>query len=213
MSTDINILLLGQTGVGKTTFINAFSNYLVHHSLDDAIKGELQVPIPASFSYMDSETFEERIIQIGISHECEQTGNIGSSCTRECRSFVFRINNKNLRLIDTPGIGDTEGVTQDDKNFENILAHISQYEHLNGIYILLKPNEDRLTILFRFCLKELLRHLHVDAKENTVFVFTNSRATSFQPGRSAPVLRQLLNSLQSDTKISIPFSKENTFFT
>jgi GTPase SAR1 family protein len=37
---DINILLLGPTGVGKTTFINAFANYLVYNSLDEAIEGQ-----------------------------------------------------------------------------------------------------------------------------------------------------------------------------
>jgi len=211
MSTDINILLLGQTGVGKTTFINAFANYLIHHSLDDAVKGEFQVLIPASFTYMDRETFAERQINIGTPHESEQTTVVGESCTKECRSFVFRINNKNLRLIDTPGIGDTQGVLQDEKNFANILACISQYEHLNGICILLKPNEDRLHILFRFCLKELLRHLHIQAKENIMFVFTNARGTSFQPGRAAPVLRELLNSLKKDAQTTVPFSRENTF--
>ncbi|CAF1508982.1 unnamed protein product [Rotaria sordida] len=211
MSTDINILLLGQTGVGKTTFINSFANYLVHNSLDDGIKGELQAPISASFIHMDKDTFEEREINIGAPHESEQTRIVGESCTRECRSFLFRINNRNLRLIDTPGIGDTQGVLEDEKNFANILAVISQYEHLNGICILLKPNEDRLTILFRFCLKELLRHLHVQAKENIMFVFTNARATSFQPARAAPMLRILLESLKNDVNAVVPFSKENTF--
>ncbi|CAF4030202.1 unnamed protein product [Rotaria sp. Silwood1] len=211
MSTDLNIVLLGQTGVGKTTFINSFANYLVHNSLDDGIKGELQAPIPASFFYMDKDTFEDKEINIGTPHESEQTTVVGESCTRECRSFLFRINNRDLRLIDTPGIGDTQGVLQDEKNFANILAFISQYEHLNGICVLLKPNEDRLTILFRFCLKELLRHLHVQARENIMFVFTNARSTSFQPARAAPMLRTLLESLKNVSNAVVPFSRENTF--
>ena len=57
---DINILLLGQTGVGKTTFINAFANYLVYNSLDEAIDGKLQAIIPAWFTFMDKNTFEEK---------------------------------------------------------------------------------------------------------------------------------------------------------
>ena len=40
-TSDINILLLGQTDVGKTTFIHAFANYLVYNSLDEAIDGKL----------------------------------------------------------------------------------------------------------------------------------------------------------------------------
>lgn len=211
MSKDVNILLLGSTGVGKTTFINAFANYLVHHSLDAALRGEMQVLIPASFVYTNKETFDEIPINIGVPDESEQTKIIGESCTKECRSFVFRIKNQNLRLIDTPGVGDTQGISQDEKNFANILAHISQYEYLNGICILLKPNEDRIHVFFRFCLKELLRHLHIQARQNIMFVFTNARATSFQPGRTAPVLRTLLDGLKKDVQAAVPFSRENTF--
>jgi GTPase SAR1 family protein len=208
---DINILLLGPTGVGKTTFINAFANYLVYNSLDEAIEGKLQTLIPAWFIYTDKNTFEEKTIIIGTPDKSEKKGSVGQSCTRECRSFVFQIKNRKLRLIDAPGIGDTEGILQDEKNFEDILAYISQFEYLNGICILLKPNEDRLHILFRFCVKELLRHLHVHAKQNIMFVFTNARATSFQPGPSAPLLRELLRGLKDQSNTEVPFSRENSF--
>ncbi|CAF3602664.1 unnamed protein product, partial [Rotaria sp. Silwood2] len=134
---DINILLLGQTGVGKTTFINAFANYLVYNSLDEAINGNLQAVIPAWFIFFDKDTFVEKTITIGIPNESEKKGGVGQSCTRECQSFIFRINNRILRLIDAPGIGDTEGILQDEKNFEDILAYISQFDYLNGICILL----------------------------------------------------------------------------
>jgi GTPase SAR1 family protein len=208
---DINILLLGPTGVGKTTFINAFAHYLVYNSLDEAIEGELHAIIPAWFTFMDKDTFEQKTIVIGVPNESEKQGSVGQSCTRECRSFVFQIGNRKLRLIDAPGIGDTQGVLQDEKNFDDILAYIAQYEYLNGICILLKPSEERLHILFRYCVKELLRHLHVHAKENLMFVFTNARATQFQPGPSAPILRELLKSLKDQSKTEVPFTKENSF--
>ena len=208
---DINILLLGPTGVGKTTFINAFANYLVYNSLDEAIDGKLVSVIPAWFVFLDKNTFEEKTIVIGTPDESEKKGSVGQSCTRECRSFIFKINGRNLRLIDAPGIGDTQGVLQDEKNFEDILAYISQFEYLSGICILLKPNEERLNILFRFCVKELLRHLHVHARENLMFVFTNARATSFHPGSSAPLLRQLLKNINDQSNTEVPFSKDNSF--
>jgi predicted GTPase len=179
VTDDINILLLGQTGVGKTTFINAFANYLLYNLLDEAIDGKLQAIIPAWFTFMDKNTFEEKTIIIGTPNESEKQGSVGQSCTRECRSFVFNINNRKLRLVNAPGIDDTQGILQDEKNFEDILAYIAQYDYLNGICILLKPNEERLHILFRFCVKELLRYLHVHAKQNIMFVFTNARSTSF----------------------------------
>ena len=101
---------------------------------------------------------------------------------------------------------------QDEKNFEDILAYISQFEYLNGICILLKPNEERLTILFRFCIKELLRHLHIHARENLMFIFTNARTTNFEPGPSAPLLRGLLQTLKDQANAEVPFSRDNSFF-
>ena len=208
---DVNILLLGPTGVGKTTFINAFANYLVYNTLDEAMEGPLQAIIPAWFTLLDKDTFEEKTIIIGKPDESEKKSKVGESCTRQCRSFVFRIGDRNLRLIDAPGIGDTQGVLQDEKNFEDILAYIAQYEYLNGICILLKPNEERLHILFRFCVKELLRHLHVHAKQNLMFVFTNTRSTHYEPGSTAPLLKELLRGLQDQSGAEIPFNRGNTF--
>jgi hypothetical protein len=53
---DVNSLILGETGVGKSTFVNAFYNYMQFGSLDDALAhDELRYLIPSSFSmqYID----------------------------------------------------------------------------------------------------------------------------------------------------------------
>ncbi|CAF4046964.1 unnamed protein product [Rotaria sp. Silwood1] len=135
----------------------------------------------------------------------------GHSNTQQCRSFVFPIGDRNLRFIDTPGIGDTRSIEQDAANFQDILTFISQYEHLNGVFILLKPNEERLNVFFRFCINELLRHLHVDAKQNILFIFTNARSTFFMPGTTKKLLQGLLNKHREEQNVDVPFTKENTF--
>jgi GTP-binding protein EngB required for normal cell division len=210
-SNDINILFLGETGVGKTTFINSFVNYLCYNKLDTALNGEMQVLIPASFFVTDPDTFESTTISIGPESKNEIFSEKGESNTQDCQSYVFSIGTRKLRLIDAPGMGDTRGVTQDAKNFDHILKFISRYDHLNGICILLKPNEQRINILFRFCIKELLTHLHVTAKENIIFVFTNARSTFYLPGTTAPLLKGLLKELRENTGVDVPFVKDNTF--
>ncbi|CAF4308085.1 unnamed protein product, partial [Adineta steineri] len=208
---EINILLLGQTGVGKSTFINAFANYIVNDTLEEAVNDEIQVIIPSSFSYTDPDTFEEKQIAIGFEDEYETFSTKGQSSTQQCRSFVFPIGSRNLRLIDTPGIGDTRGIEQDSKNFQEILAYIAQYEHLNAVFIMVRPNEERLNILFRFSINELLRHLNIDIKDNIMFVFTNARSSFYMPGSTKKLLEALFNKHRLEYNVEIPFSRDNTF--
>ena len=207
----INILLLGQTGMGKTTFINAFANYIVYDTLQEAVDDQMQVVIPSSFNFTDPETFDEIPITIGKEDEYEQFKAVGESNTQKCRSFVFPIGDRILRFIDTPGVGDTRGINSDEKNFQDILDYIAQFEHLNAVFILLKPNEERLTIFFRYSVNELLRHLDKGVKDNLVFVFTNARSTFFMPGSSKKILQQLLEQHRAEQNVVIPLNKDNTF--
>ena len=212
LETDpINILLLGQTGVGKTTFINAFANYLVYDHLVEAMNGKMQVVIPSSFSHIDENTFDNVRILIGEEEFDEHRREIGQSDTQQCRSFVFPIGDRVLRFIDTPGIGDTNGIDQDEKNFQDILDYISQFEHLRAVFILFKPNEDRLTVPFRYCINELLRHLDESAKENIIFVFTNSQSSFFKPGSTNSTLQILLKEHREKSGVHIPYSIKETF--
>lgn len=206
---EINVLVLGETGVGKSTFINSFFNYLQNSELKYAMKNKLTTLIPSAFTVTD-ENYAERRIQVGKDeNECEEVGN---SATQSCRSYVFPARNGELkvRLIDTPGVGDTRGIEQDNINFENILSFIADLKYLNAICILLKPNNSRLTVMFNFCIKQLLSRLDKSASNNLVFVFTNTRSSFYRPSETLPALRKLLGELQ-DVKISL--DKSNIFCT
>jgi hypothetical protein len=202
---------MGETGVGKSTVINAFANYLIYNTLNDAMRGEMQVLIPSKFSMIDPRTFQDRIISIGNSNEDEQCEEIGQSCTQVCRSYIFPIGNRILRLIDAPGIGDVRGLDQDKENCDHILSYLSHYDYLNGICLLFKPDVQRLTVNFRFCFKEILTHLHINAKDNLMFVFTNGRATFYRLGSTAPLIRKLIEGLNQTWNVEIPFNTGNSF--
>ncbi|GBC01557.1 hypothetical protein RclHR1_04230002 [Rhizophagus clarus] len=209
---EINILLLGETGVGKSTFINAFANYLKFDTLNEAKSGKMEALISSKFTITDNINYETKTIKIGNNDSNERLENIGMSSTQECKSYTFySAANELIRLIDTPGIGDTRGLDQDKKNFENILEHISQYRHLNGICILLKPNNSRLTIIFRFCIQELLSHLHRNAKDNIVFCFTNARGTFYRPGDTLPPLKKQLEELNKRSGVEIKVNHETIY--
>lgn len=154
--------------------------------------------IPCSFStqYKDptdpTGRFVQKDIKIG-SDETEADGSLGQSATQKTTVHAIRIGGTMIRLIDTPGIGDVRGAEQDKRNMADILSVLRGYERLHCVLMLLKPNNARLNIMFRFCIKELLTHLHRSAAHNMVFGFTNTRGSNYTPGDTFKPLEHLLN--------------------
>ncbi|CAF4753446.1 unnamed protein product [Rotaria sp. Silwood1] len=209
----INIVLLGETGVGKSTFINAFANYLTFHTLEEAEAGQSVVLIPVSFMITVGDNFEEHIVKFGSVDESnnEDFDHPGHSVTQHCKSYIFNLNDSDQRklcIIDTPGFGDTRGIEQDDLNMEHILEYVNNLTHINAICFLLKPNESKLHIYYRLCLNQLFSVLDQNNVKKVIVCFTNSRSTFYTPGDTAPLLKQMLRSLAIG---DVPFKKENTF--
>lgn len=170
---ELNILILGRTGVGKSTWINAFVNYLIHPSLDDGLEAEkLSWVIPFAFrtySVNEEGDFEDLEVQVGFDQRPssprtpnqkisvqEQDGSTGGSATQRTVVHKVQIGNQLVRLIDTPGIGDTRGAAKNRENLSDIVGVLRTYKRVHGILILLKPNEQRLDLMFKFCVQELL---------------------------------------------------------
>ena len=209
----INILLLGESGVGKSTFINAFVNYLAFDTLEKAESEEPLVLIPVSFLLTVGENFEERTIYFGTSDNVnnEDFDHPGQSVTQHCKSYVFTLHHlaeRKLRIIDTPGFGDTRGLKQDDLNMQQIFKYISHLKHLNAVCFLLKSNSTQLNNYFAVCLSQLLDFLGPNVRKNILFCFTNARSAFYSPGDTATLLK---NIFQSFPIKDIPFKKANTF--
>ncbi|KAK7588387.1 hypothetical protein V3481_007413 [Fusarium oxysporum f. sp. vasinfectum] len=206
-----NVLILGETGVGKSTFINSFVNYMLFKNLDDA----LQVPglnyaVPCSFPVpnMVNGDWGEREVRVGNPNDREHFSDKGQSATQSCVTYIFHMNGMTFRLIDTPGIGDTRGVDQDNINMANIVETLKSVDKLNTILFLMKPDSTRLTQTFNFCMTGLLSQLHKDTNKNIVFGFTRAKNSGYELKETRAPLQKLLD----DKKTGIVLGYNNTFF-
>lgn len=211
--SDINILLLGETGVGKSTFINALVNYLSFSSdFEKAEKSNvLDILIPSVIS-VDDKDGKKRKIEVGNKDQNEILS-IGDSATQDVKTYVFPIWDEKvfLRIIDTPGMGDTRGIQQDDINSENILSYISTLKELHAICFLFRPDRSRSTVFFQYCIAQIFSRLDKSASENIIFIFTGTRGSDYGPGDTLEILRKTVDNIRkTPPHVKIPL-KRNIF--
>ncbi|KAH9390425.1 hypothetical protein TYRP_023077 [Tyrophagus putrescentiae] len=206
---EYNILVLGGSGTGKSTAINAYANYEKYATIEDAVKNEFVELISSSFKLAHPETEKEFCIESG--HDANESNIPDQSRTQGPMAYRFTFADKIICLIDTPGMGDTRGLTVDKENFEKILEYLKNYETLHGIIIMLKSNETRNVTAFNYCITELFSRLHRSASENIFFCFTFSRNTFFRAGDGLYMLNQILNEEFPDAELKLK-PKVNCFF-
>jgi hypothetical protein len=154
---------------------------------------------------------EEKLIQVGPRSD-ENDGSKGDSATQQTTVYPVTVFSGpkayTIRLIDTPGIGDTRGVEYDKKNMADVLTTVSSYDKLHGILILFKSNSARLTITFQYCVKELLTRLPHGAAQNMIFGFTNTRSSNYTLGDTFGPLKRLLG---QNRNVGLTLSMNTTY--
>ncbi|XP_063922637.1 uncharacterized protein LOC135137026 isoform X2 [Zophobas morio] len=208
----INVLLMGETGVGKSTFINSFANYIRFSTFADATKTKPLMLIPTRITVYDENSMEDCSLTIGSDKNEKQ--DVGSSATQGVKTYLFPVESDNvvIRVIDTPGIGDTAGPDKDDQNCEGILGYLAQLNKINAICLLMKPSNDRNTVLFSYCVRRILSQLHKSACDNVVFLFTNTKGSDYRPGATFAILKKLADDVAAKPPhVRIPIKKENVF--
>ena len=143
-----NVMVIGQTGVGKSTYLNSLVNELVGVEMND------------DFRYV--------IIQ-----DCVHSST--KSATTEVNFYGIPKQGKMkkaLRLIDVPGLGDTGGISKDQQNIANIKKKLSHIPTLNLIIYIFKATETRVTPEIRYVMDQVMGIFGRDLACNFLFVLT-----------------------------------------
>ncbi|KAM3147581.1 hypothetical protein pb186bvf_000388 [Paramecium bursaria] len=152
-----SMIVIGETGTGKSSFINYFINHYLEVKQDDNFRYQL-VTENKNQSQAVSQTQNVNIYYIK-----PYKGKLG------------------LRIIDTPGFLDTKGVQQDQiitKQIENCFK--TQVESLSTICFLIKSSACRLTPSQTYVLSAILSMFGKDIIKNFVFIFTFSDGSAPQ---------------------------------
>jgi hypothetical protein len=188
--------LFGETGVGKSTWINSIANYLHFDSLKDAMDSAPLCLIPSQFTMTDKD-YKPHTVSFGMSdgNSCEETLENSNSVTTKPKAYIFDTPKHRIRFIDTPGFNNTAGHEIDHQNFETIMKEIKKLDNLHGVILMLQSNRDRLAPTFKVTVTELLLRLPQSITGNFFFVMTNSRVTNYLPGDAIGILNGVINEL------------------
>ncbi|KAK3887039.1 hypothetical protein Pcinc_008804 [Petrolisthes cinctipes] len=187
-ATEKIIILLGETGVGKTTFFNAMMNYIFGVTWDDP------------FRFM-----------LGKESNCN---NQSKSQTTHVTSYTLHYQDGflvpyTLTFIDTPGFGSHGGIPRDHEiisRIKNLFATRSSgsITYLNSICLIVPASQSRLTSTQQYISDQIRAIFSDNITENIYLLFTF--ADAMKP--------QALNTMK---KAGIPFKKyykfNNSFLT
>jgi V8-like Glu-specific endopeptidase/GTP-binding protein EngB required for normal cell division len=142
-------LMLGETGAGKSTLVNAMANYLLSTQFKDKFRYKLVPENPQA--------------------------NQAKSQTKGIHEYGFKETALGcpLLLIDCQGFGDTAGV-QADQDLKALLFDyiLKQIPNIHAICFVMKASQNRLTIPQRYVLENILSLFGKDAANHISMMFT-----------------------------------------
>ncbi|KAL7841369.1 hypothetical protein SRHO_G00250600 [Serrasalmus rhombeus] len=146
------ILMVGETGTGKTTLINTMVNYFLGVKFKDKVWFEI--------------TEEEKRAQT-------------ESQTSEVTVYEINSDKKrsSLTIVDTPGYGDTRGIDKDTEiaqNLHQLFVHGTGVKELDAVCLVLKASENRISDRQRYIFEGVLSLFGKDIEDIIVLFITHS---------------------------------------
>lgn len=147
--TELRIMLVGETGVGKTSVLSLISNILQGHSPEEY------------------ETVHDSANESGLSGKHSQT------LSAKVYKFVSK-NGVTVSILDTPGLADTRGLAKDEEHKANIAKTIQTHmPFVTAVLILANGTLPRLGVATDYTLSVLSSIFPRSLASNIAFLFTN----------------------------------------
>ncbi|KAM3599279.1 uncharacterized protein V6R79_002991 [Siganus canaliculatus] len=162
--TNRTVLVVGDTGAGKSTLINALVNYTMGVKWEDNV-------------------WFKMVVEGGAEKDGkEKDGNQTESQTSDVVVYqIFGFEGQtlpySLTLIDTPGFGDTRGIEKDVIISQRLLELFkleNGVHEINAVGLVLKSTENRLTERLRYVLDSVMSLFGKDMEKNIVALITHS---------------------------------------
>ncbi|CAF2677272.1 unnamed protein product [Rotaria sp. Silwood2] len=157
------ILLISETGAGKSTFINYLCNYFHKGDINNP-----KIAIPSKYHPVPTEEFSHYEFNIYDNNQ---------SKTNHCIQYMFTdvTTNKQYLFLDTPGFSDTHNIEQNQMNMNKIIGAITQLDNLTSIILVVNGSLSRLTMNFRYAINCLNSSIPDIILENVIVILTNAK--------------------------------------
>lgn len=160
---DYSVLIIGETGAGKSTLINTIVNSVLETDLENlraAIKCEKYPKIDREF---DDGLIERNDSATGIS----QTMNIhfykvSSPLTKD----------KTFLIVDTPGISSSGGIDEDDENINKIIIAARTVKKFNAILFIQQYSTNRITAAFKYKVARIAEVIPTDFETSVIMILS-----------------------------------------
>lgn len=192
-----SFLMLGKTGSGKSTLINAF----VNHFYKKLYKQEKEILIPFENHNCSFPDYEQDCDKA----ETDET-KYGQSRTPRFHIYQISSDERTMIIMDTPGMGDTRGFEQDKKHIKCIIDGIKEAGHLQTI-IFVVDNECKLNPFVKFYVDEIKKIMTKPCLDQCIVVCTK---------HSGKVPKEVKKMFTESLDMNIPderwFAIDNTAF-
>ena len=169
------MLLIGETGSGKTSFLNLICNYAHLEKLGCKFDKDGFEKLQR-FDDPDLENKDKKASDKMVSDTSgAMLYDAAADSTDSADSTIRKADLDKLEfcIIDTPGFGDSRGFDQDKKNAEAIISCIQKEEYINCVCIVINGRETRITADLKYVLTEISSILPNPILDKLIFVYTN----------------------------------------